>query len=328
MEISAGVTQFVRQHFGAGVEAKVQPLRGGLEAEGISRIFVQRGGASMASFVAKPFCGAGCRELEIYRGLATASQLRLAPELLGCSYTDEKRTAGYLFLEWVPARQRWPWADPIHAGHVVDRLAALHRLDPAGLRQITGDWDYEAELMRSAQATAEFYRSVLVQGLRPSARPMVQALERVVERLPQLRRELMGFAGVAPVHGDAHPGNVVLRGEAAVLLDWGRARIGSPLEDLSSWVHSLAFWEPQARRRHDTLLARYRTACGGSASLSRDYRDALVLAGASNALAGALRYHLAVVGDASRSPRQQVNSFRAAADWLRIIRRADTCLRC
>ena len=156
---------------------------------------------------------------------------------------------------------------------------------------------------------------------------MLPALERLVHHLPRIRRELARFAGTTLLHGDVHPGNVVIRGGTAVLLDWGRARIGSPLEDLASWVHAVAFWEPEARRRHDTLLMRYFSACGILNRLSPAYRDALVLAGACNAFAGALRYHLAVIGDQSRSARQQSASFRAAADWLRILRRADAHFR-
>jgi hypothetical protein len=38
------------------------------------------------------------------------------------------------------------------------------------------------------------------------------------------------------------------------LIDWARARRGSPFEDVASWLHSLGCWEPEARRRHDSLL--------------------------------------------------------------------------
>ena len=40
-----------------------------------------------------------------------------------------------------------------------------------------------------------------------------------------------------------------------VLIDWARARAGSPFEDVSSWLQSLGFWEPAVKRKHDTLLA-------------------------------------------------------------------------
>jgi aminoglycoside phosphotransferase (APT) family kinase protein len=138
--------------------------------------------------------------------------------------------------------------------------------------------------------------------------------------------------GSAVIHGDAHPGNVVLQGvpggPRAVLLDWGRARLGSPLEDVSSWLQSLGLWEPEARRRHDTLLRRYLTGRGLPDRLDRPLRDAYWLAGACNVLAGALRYHLAIAGGwGNPGPRTRAESVRAARDCLRVVRRADACWR-
>jgi aminoglycoside phosphotransferase (APT) family kinase protein len=140
------------------------------------------------------------------------------------------------------------------------------------------------------------------------------------------------FTGGVLLHGDVHPGNAMVRTAAggrpqAVLLDWGRARTGSPLEDVMSWLHSLGFWEPSARRIHDTLLTRYLHARGLTDGLSSDLRAACWIAGACNAMAGALRYHLAVAADEERDPVERWKSSNAAADWLRIIRRADTVWR-
>src|SRR5919108_667753 len=75
-------------------------------------------------------------------------------------------------------------------------------------------------------------------------------------------------------------------GSRAVLLDWARARRGSPLEDVSSWLQSLGYWELEARRRHDTLLRRYLKARAFAGELSRAVRDAYWLAAACNVLAG------------------------------------------
>jgi plastocyanin len=58
----------------------------------------------------------------------------------------------------------------------------------------------------------------------------------------------------------------------------------------------LGCWAPEARRRHDTLLRRYLRARGWPDRLDAATREAYQLASASNALSGALRYHLAVVG--------------------------------
>ena len=325
MAAGTAVTQFAQERFGREVDVRLTPLRGGLEAAGIARAVVQRKGNGIASFVVKPFAGGGRRELDVYRLLNASPEYQFAPTLLGWHYTSEAETAGYMFLEWVAARQRWPWRDVSSSAAVVDRLAHLHRLDPEPLSEVlTSSWDYDSELIESARSTLNVYESAFLRGMRPGGRPMVRTFERIIDQLPRLRRNLMSFTGTTLLHGDAHPGNVVLRNSTAVLLDWGRARLGSPLEDLSSWVHSLAFWEPEAKRRHDTLLSRYRAASGSDAwPLSRDYRDALILAGAFNSLSGALRYHLVVMGDPGRSDRDRVNSYRAGADWLRILRRAD-----
>jgi aminoglycoside phosphotransferase (APT) family kinase protein len=78
------------------------------------------------------------------------------------------------------------------------------------------------------------------------------------------------------MHGDMHPGNVILRrgvaGVEPVLLDWARARPGSALEDVSAWVQSLGHWEPQARRFHDTLVRTYLVARGLEPVLPSDFR--------------------------------------------------------
>jgi aminoglycoside phosphotransferase (APT) family kinase protein len=164
--------------------------------------------------------------------------------------------------------------------------------------------------------------------LAPLARQLPSA-RRLAIALPELRRELLQFRPLPTVviHGDVHPGNVLVRRRAGreepILIDWGRARFGSPLEDLSAWLQSLGYWEAQARRRHDTLLAAYLTSRGMERRLSSGFREAYWLAGASNALSGALEYHLSVL---FQTPPVTNARKRAAAesarDWLRIIRRA------
>jgi aminoglycoside phosphotransferase (APT) family kinase protein len=134
--------------------------------------------------------------------------------------------------------------------------------------------------------------------------------------------------GTAIVHGDVHSGNALLAtaegADRLVLLDWARARLGSPLEDVASWLQSLGYWEPEAKRRHDTLLRRYLTARGQPDDLTRALRDAYWFAAASNVLAGALRYHLVVAGGWSGEPsRARAEAARAARDQLRVLRRAD-----
>src|SRR5690606_7481242 len=154
--------------------------------------------------------------------------------------------------------------------------------------------------------------------------------------LAPLRRHLRSarpFAGLV-IHGDLHPGNVLCRGRGGspgaggevVFLDWARARIGSALEDVSAWLQSLATWEPEMHRRHDTLLARYLTARGLAPRLTGELRDLYWLAAASNALAGALGFHLAVLADRPTYD-PHAPSARSARGWLRALRQARVRLR-
>jgi aminoglycoside phosphotransferase (APT) family kinase protein len=133
------------------------------------------------------------------------------------------------------------------------------------------------------------------------------------------------------LHGDVHAGNAVVHrdGESPelILLDWGRARFGSPLEDVASWLQSLGYWEHEVRRRHDSLFRHYLEVRTLPVRFTSELRTLYWFAASSNAMAGALRYHLAVMNDAERTKREQAQSAGAVNDWLRIIRRADTCWR-
>jgi aminoglycoside phosphotransferase (APT) family kinase protein len=128
-----------------------------------------------------------------------------------------------------------------------------------------------------------------------------------------------------------HPGNVILRRTKesldVVLIDWGRARIGSPLEDIASWLHSLGCWEPQARRRHDTLMRAYLEARRVPRIFDAEMRDDYSLASVSNGLSGAIRYHLAVAADTETTEQARANSAKALIAWERVVRRAAAVLR-
>jgi aminoglycoside phosphotransferase (APT) family kinase protein len=133
--------------------------------------------------------------------------------------------------------------------------------------------------------------------------------------------------GTTLLHGDVHTGNIRVRSRQGrmevVLLDWGRARLGSPLEDVASWLLSLGCWEPEAVRRHDTLLRRYLSACGLPPVLDGEFRKAYWLAAGSNALAGALNYQVAVAaGWTGASPRSRHIAAGIARSQTRALRRA------
>ncbi len=158
-------------------------------------------------------------------------------------------------------------------------------------------------------------------------REILPDLELVVAELPRLRAQLRASApfGQRVLHGDLHPGNVLVRvtnGEPApVFVDWARARVGSALEDVSSWLRSLATWEPEMQRRHDTLFVRYLAARGLSPRLTSEVREQYWFAAASNALAGALGFHLEQLAS---SPALDPSSAaaRSARSWLNAVRQA------
>lgn len=74
-------------------------------------------------------------------------------------------------------------------------------------------------------------------------------------------------------------------------------------------------------------MSAYLEARGLPRLLDRELRDVYWLAAASNLLAGAVLYHLAMLTDPASSERQRAASLAAAADGLRVIRRADECWR-
>jgi aminoglycoside phosphotransferase (APT) family kinase protein len=230
-----------------------------------------------------------------------------------------------LYLEDVQPRAAWPWAETACAAAVCRELARFHQ--NAALPRPTFAWDYEAELRRSAESTlASALDARDAGGLRIWRR--VGDLRRVVAALHHIRARLAA-TGPVVIHGDVHPGNVILRDEvtpAVALIDWGRARLGSPLEDVASWLHSLGCWEPAARRRHDSLLRAYLDSRRDRWVLDGRLRELYWYASASNGLAGAIRYHLAVLGDAGASAPARADSHRALIAWERVVRRAAALL--
>lgn len=54
--------------------------------------------------------------------------------------------------------------------------------------------------------------------------------------------DVLGRLEVTLLHGDVHPGNVLVHDDEAHLVDWGSARIGPPMLDLAN-VINLASWQ-------------------------------------------------------------------------------------
>lgn len=313
------------------VRLRVRPLHGGLQSAAVVRITAHFSGPAKkrpdVHFVAKCVTGQHRRETAVYNQLLAKTEYRLAPHLLGTEHLAAD--ADCLYMEWIGSRCPWPWCDSKCAALVLEQMAHIHGSLPlAGYPAALAAWDYERDLLESARSTLELARTALRVEELAGSRGVLRAIERIVSALPAIRQQLLAADGPVILHGDAHSGNVVLRGEGesreAVLLDWGRLRYGSPWEDVSSWLQSLGYWEWEVRRRHDTLLRHYLAARGLPATLTRHIRDLYWLAGASNALAGALRYHLHCLTNTADTIERAAHA-RSACDWLRIMRRADAC---
>jgi len=309
---------------GALLSVAGAPLRGGISADQVVAVRAAYldvdGRPRSASWVVKELAGPARREAGVYGWLARHG-FPFAPRLVAVRQ-DGARTR--LVVERVIAAARWPWRDTARAEDVLRAAAALHEAalvcdDP---------WDYEGELSGMAAATLDAVAAARRSGALPLEAASLRALRRVVHHLPAFRRALLRETPFPPalVHGDLHPGNVIVARAGGTLaprlLDWGRARRGAPLEDVASWIQSLGCWEPAARLRHDTLLAAYLRARGRAGGIPADVREAYWLAGASNALAGALLHHAGVAGDPAGPRPARAHALKALHDWLRIIRRA------
>jgi hypothetical protein len=307
------------------LDVNVQPLPGGLEsAVALATVAENPRYPSVPSrFVVKelrPGCG---READVYERLWGHLKAPPVVRVLGLQAVGDTK---YLYLEDVQPFSSWPWSDTLLAAAVCRELASLHA--SRSLPDAIFLWDYEANLAESAQATVELAR----RARDPSGRRCwrrVGDLRRVVAALPSIRSRLLS-AGTAVIHGDMHPGNVILRSGHPVpqvaLIDWGRARIGSPLEDVASWLHSLGCWEPQARRRHDTLMRAYLDSGEVRRPFTADLRVDYWFASVSNGLSGAIRYHMAVLSDPGSAEPARSDSRRALPAWERVVRRAAALL--
>ena len=305
----------------SSVRVDVHPLHGGLESTvALARIARNERQPPMPGrLVIKELAAGFEREAQVYELLW---RHLVRPPLVRVLGRETTGGATYLYLEDAQPCSSWPWADASLAAEVCRELARFH--ESRGLPRTGFSWDYDADLARSAGATLELARVARDPGGRRCWR-RVGDLRRVVTALPSIRRRLLSGTTTV-IHGDVHPGNVILRragaGPRVVLIDWARARIGSPLEDIASWLHSLGCWEPQARRRHDTLIRAYLEARTIRRPFTSPVRADYWLASVSNGLSGAIRYHLAVLADPAAGVSARDHSRRALVAWERVVRLA------
>ena len=318
------VAAFVARRWGLAPEEfriTLALLPGGLEsAVARVRLKVARPGTGAPErFVVKELHGHAAREADMYALLWRQVEQPPAARMFGVMTAGNAR---YLFLEDLQAAMEWPWRDVGASSAVCRALARLH--DATRLSADAVSWDYEADLARSAADTLAVAAAGRdIEGMRVWG--PLRELKRLVDALPQIRARLLERQ-TSVIHGDVHPGNVLLRrqdGEVRVtLIDWSRTRVGSPLEDVASWLHSLGCWEPEARRRHDTLLRVYLDSRDAPEPLGADLRKRYWFASLSNGFAGAIRYHISVLSDRESNEHTRSHARRAIFAWERVVRRA------
>ena len=303
------------------LEVALEDIVGGLESRVVRVIFRSPLTEDLCprSFVVKELRGLQRRETNIYRELWNRTTAPPAVRLLGIEVTED---ADYLYLEEATPESTWPWRQTLTSAAVCHALARLH--DSEQLRGNTlMDWDYESHLVKSAEETLAVADGVRNEvGVRYWRR--MGDLHRVVSALPKIRAALL--KATTFIHGDVHSGNVILRANrngGIAFVDWARARLGSPFEDVASWLHSLGCWEPEARRRHDTLLRAYLEARSSKQRITTEFRTLYWFASASNGLSGAIRYHLLVLTDPACPSSTKNDSARILRSWERVIRRCN-----
>lgn len=306
------------------------PLRGGTESAAVVLVTARgqdrAGRARSVRAVAKQLRGRALRERAVYESVLPRASRRVAPKLLGATLGEGG--SAWLFLEAIRKAEAWPWRHMAAGDALLRRLAEWHRSAAARGGGNLPDWNYGAELQESALATCGLLAACRHD---PDLAPLSRAarqVERLALALPRLRAALLAEQpfGTRLIHGDVHSGNAMLarRGKGAepVLIDWGRARPGSPLEDVSAWLQSLRFWEPEVERRHDSLLKIYLSGLGQPQLLTPEIRGAYWMAAACNAFSGAVLHHVSVAADRRQAAGTRAQAFGAARNWVRVLRRA------
>ncbi|MFD2649763.1 phosphotransferase family protein [Devosia albogilva] len=309
----------------AEANLQAQPLTGGTEANEAVLYTVRYRDPAQRTLrvVVKSLSGRPAREAQVYAHLVQPYAAALAPRLLAV-----KRDGDQLFLvmEAVRPNRAWPWRDNAATVRLLHELGRFHARVEGRSVSMPG-WDYDGELAESGQAAVHLLDQCrAAEELRPLVRHLT-VLRRFAENAARLRRQLLveaPFHG-RPIHGDVHSGNALFRGSLPgrpVLFDWGRARHGSPLEDVSSVLQSLRQWEPEAMSAHDTLLRRYLSALGLDARLADGVRSAYWVAAACNLLSGALTVHLWHALEHGGNEQQKAQAIAMAHNCLRVVRRA------
>lgn len=160
-------------------------------------------------------------------------------------------------LDGVPLFDLAPQVAPAHAAQVGKLLAALHATPAPLARAVT-----PAELRRQPHEVA-----ALLGSIEPGWQAPLERLLRALDR----GADALAAAPVVTLHGDLHPGNLLLCPDGRLaLIDFDSARHGPAAIELGSWVADTLFRAVLDARAPNavaaswrTFLQSYRVAAGG-----------------------------------------------------------------
>ncbi len=211
--------------------------------------------------------GMGNREVNFYAGDTPSLSMRVP----ACEFASADADGAFLLLlEDLAARgaqiSDGSWAVPgKFARAAVADLADLHVRyeDPARLAAVA-PW---ATSLRSKPA--DFVTRTLRYVLEHCRDRLSDAYLAVVELYIEHHERIEAAWDAGPqtlIHGDAHIGNLFLDGDRVGFLDWGMARIGTPMRDLSFFL-TMGLESDDRRRDERDLIQHYldvRRTIGGS----------------------------------------------------------------
>ncbi len=198
----------------------VRPLAGGHVAQRVDLVTLHLTGPhEPLELVRKDAPGheiAGLRAAQAARPDATA-----IPELVASG-------DGWLITPLAPGAAL-DWGDPV-PGNLFDSLAGLHARYqdgtglPAAIPRVTAGW-WQALCRRWVAPRLDEHAARHPPETTARARALISRAAAALARLP-----------ATLLHGDVHPGNVVVQTDRATLIDWGSCRIGPAMLDLANLV--------------------------------------------------------------------------------------------
>jgi Phosphotransferase enzyme family len=204
----------------------VRPLTGGAVSRQVDQVTLHlAGGRASLELVRKQ---AAAHEIAGLRAAqAVRAQTAAIPELVAWG-------SDWLMTPLAPGAPL-AWGDPAPAG-LFDALAALHARYhgatglPAAIPRVTLAW-WQALCRDWVDPRLREHA-----GRHPSK--TIARARALVDRAARHPGAAATLAGLPPtlLHGDVHPGNVLVHAEQATLIDWGSSRIGPAALDLANLV--------------------------------------------------------------------------------------------